>query len=221
MVISLRRRPSVRICHFSCAQISLTANLIAHLQSTWRSSVYDHFHAPTIVCHLDGHIMHKFMCRSIHPTICVSRADYEDSTSNLKRHIELCEPMDTPEAQTMQDFAHGVTYSWPQVRYLIAMWCVCSHCPFSIVEDREFQKLLQMLYLKIRLPSHFTIARDIRVITDSAETSLIKLFKVSTDSLVHLCVDGWTSPNVFSYLGITVHWHHQASIHHVLLDYVQ
>ena len=63
-----------------------------------------------------------------------------------------------PKAQAMQDFAHSVTYSWPQVRYLIAMWCTCQQRPFSIIEDEEFQELLQMLYLKVRLPSRFMVS---------------------------------------------------------------
>lgn len=35
-----------------------------------------------------------------------------------------------------------------------------------------------MLYPKVRLPSRFTVSRDVRIITESAETGVIKLFQV-------------------------------------------
>ncbi len=116
----------------------------------------------------------------------VSRADYEDSTSNLKRHVKLC-VVNTPEAQAMENFTRGVTYSWPRMRYLIAMWCACRHHPFSLVEDREFQEIFQMLYPKVRLPSRFTVSRDVRTVTDSAEIGVIKLFAVRPTYLRYLC----------------------------------
>ena len=38
---------------------------------------------------------------------------------------------------------------------------------------------------------------------------------------VHMCVDGWTSPNVISFLGVTAHWHKDGKIHHIILDFIQ
>ncbi|TFK81287.1 hypothetical protein K466DRAFT_502393, partial [Polyporus arcularius HHB13444] len=174
----------------------------------------------------DGQVMHKFVCK-----VCVSRkatllrADYEDLTGNLKRHITICKPVDTPEAQIMEDFAKGVTYSWPRIRYLIALWCACRHRPFSIVEDQEFQAILQMLYPKVRLPSRFTVSRDIRMACDVTKDAVIQMFKVCAllqfGSKVHICVDGWTSPNVFTYLGVTAHWHHNGEIRHIILEFLR
>ncbi|OJT15227.1 hypothetical protein TRAPUB_8205 [Trametes pubescens] len=40
-------------------------------------------------------------------------------------------------------------------------------------------------------------------------------------SHIHVCVDGWTSPNVLAFLGITVHWHWEGKIHHVILDFMR
>ncbi|RDX39813.1 hypothetical protein OH76DRAFT_1300906, partial [Lentinus brumalis] len=181
------------------------------------SKVYEHFHAPVVVVMPDGKVMHRFVCKIDSSASCM-RADYEDSTGNFGRHIAVCQPVDTPEAQVMEDFAKGVTYSWPRIRYLIALWCACRHRPFSIVEDKEFQEILQMLYPKVRLPSRFTVSRDIRQICDVTKDSVIAMFQLMHMRLqalpgkVHICVDGWTSPNVFSYLGVTAHWHKAGAI---------
>jgi len=37
---------------------------------------------------------------------------------------------------------------------------------------------------------------------------------------VHIAVDGWTSPNVYSFLGITVHFVKDAKMHSFILDFV-
>ncbi|PIL25427.1 hypothetical protein GSI_13317 [Ganoderma sinense ZZ0214-1] len=38
---------------------------------------------------------------------------------------------------------------------------------------------------------------------------------------VHLSVDGWTSPNVFSFLGITAHWIQNGELRHIILDFIK
>ena len=38
---------------------------------------------------------------------------------------------------------------------------------------------------------------------------------------VHLSVDGWTSLNVFSFLGVTAHWFDGTQLQHIILDFVR
>ena len=38
---------------------------------------------------------------------------------------------------------------------------------------------------------------------------------------IHICVNGWTSPNVISYLGINMHWHENGKIKHIILDFIE
>ena len=112
------------------------------------------------------------------PRVAVRRAPYEDSTSNLKRHIRNCVPEDTPQTQMISAYAHGVTYSFARLRYFIAMWCARRHRPFSIVEDEEFKEMMAMLYPKVRLPSRYMVSRDIGMITTLAKDELIHKLKV-------------------------------------------
>ena len=38
---------------------------------------------------------------------------------------------------------------------------------------------------------------------------------------VHIAVDGWTSPNVYLFLGIMVHFIKYVKMHHLILDFIQ
>ncbi|RPD54706.1 hypothetical protein L226DRAFT_470113, partial [Lentinus tigrinus ALCF2SS1-7] len=193
------------------------------------SRVYEHYLKPKIVKGPNGTIMHRFICKT-YPSKHVDRADYEDSTGNLKRHADLCDPDDTPEAEAITAFAHGSTYLPARLRFLLAMWCAARHRPFAVVDDPEFKTILRMLYGKVELPSRVTVSRDVQRIVEETKTSLMKRFETLTGvnasaqnlkGKVHLCVDGWTSPNVISFLGVTAHWHEDAEIRHVILDFIR
>jgi hypothetical protein len=38
--------------------------------------------------------------------------------------------------------------------------------------------------------------------------------------MIHLALDGWTSPLVSSYLGLVVIWFDQGIIHHSVLEFI-
>lgn len=38
---------------------------------------------------------------------------------------------------------------------------------------------------------------------------------------IHICVDGWTTPNMIAVLGITAHWVSGRQMQHVTLDFVR
>ena len=39
--------------------------------------------------------------------------------------------------------------------------------------------------------------------------------------MLHLCADGWTAPNVVSFIGLTVHWASEGRIKSLILDFVK
>ncbi|KAH9848306.1 hypothetical protein C2E23DRAFT_739823 [Lenzites betulinus] len=189
------------------------------LSQGWQSQFYAHFQAPKImrITKADGQdsAMHRFVCKR-YPSKHVDRADYEDSMSNPKWHVKACNPTDMAQADLITAYTHGVSYSLACLRYLLALWCARRHCPFCLVEDPELCVIFRMLYDKIDIPSQWTILRDICLLQTHAHNGVVAHFKVSTPSAisnpaqaiegkVHLCVDGWTSPNVISFLRITVH----------------
>ncbi len=118
------------------------------------------------------------------------------------------------------------------------MWCARRHRPFTIVDDPEFQELMCMLYAKVELPSRVTISRDVQMIMLDGKIRVIAFLSVSTrfsplilclpscplQSLpckIHICVDGWTSLNIMSFLGVTAHWHRDGEIEHIILDFIR
>ena len=36
-----------------------------------------------------------------------------------------------------------------------------------------------------------------------------------------VCIDGWTSPNIIAYFGVTLHWHQSGEIQHIILDFIK
>ncbi len=92
------------------------------------------------------------------------RARHDDSTSNLKRHVNACDSKVAPDGATISNFAHGSTYNKATFRVQLALWIARRFRPFAIVEDPEFRNLLTMLYARVDIPSAKTISRDIKEI---------------------------------------------------------
>lgn len=168
------------------------------------------------------------------PSKHVDRANYEYSTGNLKRHVDSCEPDDTPKGEKISAFAHGVTYTPLRMRLFLALWCARHHRPYAIVEDPELQNIFCMLYAKVKIPSRSTVSRDVQLLHREMKSALVALLLVSERRVncafqpllmliftmlqglplrIHVCVNGWTSSNVLAFLGITVHWHWEGKIH--------
>ncbi|PIL25421.1 hypothetical protein GSI_13311 [Ganoderma sinense ZZ0214-1] len=133
-------------------------DVLDSLSKTWQSDVYKHFKRPEIIGTKNGDITYRFRCK-IHPLKTVDRKDYQDSTGNLTRHRLLCEPEDTPEKEMITAYAAGTVYSPSHIRFLVAMWCARRHRPFSIVDDPEFQTLLQSS-AKIHLPDELLMVPE-------------------------------------------------------------
>ncbi|KAI1784375.1 hypothetical protein LXA43DRAFT_1066828 [Ganoderma leucocontextum] len=64
---------------------------LAKLAKVWRLPAYNHFKFPVIITDEDEIIYHRFICKD-HPSIYLDHIAHEDSTSNLLRHVRMCEP---------------------------------------------------------------------------------------------------------------------------------
>ncbi|KAJ3816315.1 hypothetical protein F5880DRAFT_1619480 [Lentinula raphanica] len=99
------------------------------------------------------------------PQQYVTRARHDDSTSNLKRHVDTCAAIEEAEAAgqlTIPMFAGGSAYSEPQLRLLLVQWCAVNARPMLIVEDEAFLKMMKMMHAHVAVPSAVTLARDIQ-----------------------------------------------------------
>ncbi|KIP01115.1 hypothetical protein PHLGIDRAFT_509997, partial [Phlebiopsis gigantea 11061_1 CR5-6] len=79
-------------------------------------------------------VKYQFVCKR-NPHVCLSRARTDDSTTNLKRHVDSCEGKLAPRVQRIEEFAHGSTYDKSRFRFVLSMWCARRHRPYVIVQD--------------------------------------------------------------------------------------
>ncbi|KAI1787810.1 hypothetical protein LXA43DRAFT_895699 [Ganoderma leucocontextum] len=189
---------------------------MAKLTKAWCSPAYNHFKFPVVIMGEDGAVYHYFICKD-HSSLYLDQIAHEDSMSNLLHHVHTCDLPEIPEVEAITAFTSGAMYSRAKFQYLFTLWCAHRHCPFSVVEDPEFWQIVQMLYACAETPSRISILYDIQHLLKHAHMQLIIwLIHLSChySSLVshlqelprkiHLCVDGWTSPNFMSFLGVTV-----------------
>ena len=113
-----------------------------------------------------------------HPSIKVSRAWHDESTSNLVHHADSCDPSDSPASHAMASFAHGSTYSAPKLQMKLALWAVCHHRPFAIVTDPEFIEILTDLNNKVIVPSPNTLSRDVKEIFNMSRLKVASILQV-------------------------------------------
>ncbi|KAF8587076.1 hypothetical protein K439DRAFT_1339216 [Ramaria rubella] len=125
----------------------------------------------------------------------------DESTSNLKCHTDECDPDMTSTAIAM--YASGCTYSKARMHHLLVKWISCHHHPFAVVEDVELIEIFQMLYVHVFVPLRQTVSRN------------------AHPGKLHISVDGWTSPNVYAFLGITIHLVYRAKMMHLFLNFIK
>lgn len=77
-----------------------------------------------------------------------------------------------------------------------------------------------MLNPSVEVHSRFTVARDVRELHALAIKPVIELLQ-STPHGIHVGIDGWTSPNVYSILGVTVRFWHVDQIRSFILDFIK
>jgi hypothetical protein len=173
--------------------------------------------------------------RTIDP---VTRVRHDRSTSNLNRHVERCSSRLAPAGQRINEFAHGSTYSKAELRYLITLWVSSCHRPFAIVNDPPLQRILKMLFAKVDIPSPSTVSREVKEafmiakknvgsvlqvcerVTSVGEVANLNIVK-SYSGKLHIGVDGWTSPNIFSFLGVVVYMVKEGKIRSHILDFIK
>ena len=166
----------------------------------------------------------------------VTRSRSDESTSNLNRHVRSCDEKRVPSEQSIADFAHGSTYTKSEFRYLVSLWVMQCHRPFAIIEDPPLLRMLRMLYAKVDVPSATTVSRDVKEIFRISKVNVGKFLQVglsfnisllfsnvvqSFSGKLHIGVDGWTSPNVFAFLGILVHGEKEGKLFSLILDFIR
>ena len=113
-----------------------------------------------------------------HPSITVSRARHDESTSNLARHVRNCAPTDSAQTRALATYASGSKYTKASHRMKIALWVSNRHRPFSIIEDTELLDIFTDLNPNCESPKHHTVSRDVKEIFGLSRSEVAMMLQV-------------------------------------------
>jgi hypothetical protein len=65
--------------------------------------------------------------------------------------------------------------------YLATLWVSQCHRPFTIVEDHPLNRMFQMLYAKVDVPSASTVSRDVKEVYKITKKNVRKVLQVHSD----------------------------------------
>ncbi|THU92363.1 hypothetical protein K435DRAFT_585079, partial [Dendrothele bispora CBS 962.96] len=167
---------------------------------------YAHYQLPPDIINEGGIIKYRFRCLT-NPNRFVTRTRHDDSTSNLRRHaFEQCASLNDHEKDrqlTVAEFARGSTFNPHRLRALHVKWFALHHRPMKIIEDDVYQDILKMFNASIDITSARTASRDIQHVFNITKDVVKKKFQ-DVPTRKHVALDGWSSPNVMSLLGVVV-----------------
>lgn len=120
----------------------------------------------------------------------------------------------------MTVFAQGSTYNAATHRMNIALWVARRHRPFSIVEDPELLEIFRDLNNKVVTPSASTVSRDVKELFLLSRNTVAQRLQAYPGKL-QLIVDGWTSPQVISFLGACIGMISDGELVVIILDFIK
>ncbi|XP_019198271.1 PREDICTED: zinc finger BED domain-containing protein RICESLEEPER 2-like [Ipomoea nil] len=103
----------------------------------------------------------------------------------------------------------GVLGTWvfdqDLIRRALAEMIILDELPFRIVEGQGFRKFVFVCCPRFKIPSRWTISRDIFKIFSDERLNLKKFFRTSSQR-VSITTDTWTSVQRINYMCITAHF---------------
>jgi len=156
------------------------------------------------------------------PSIGVTRARHDDSTSNLMRHTRECDHINSSGSGSITAFAQGSTYTPQKHRMKIALWVARRNRPFAIVEDSELLDIFYDLNSKVVTPSRYTVSRDVKEIFQMSRIKVAEILKVRiqfycffVSSRSHFALGiSWKASSLCRWLDLAkryfIYWHHSA-----------
>lgn len=223
-------------------------SILAAAFGTWRSPAYRHYNIYlNRVLDTYGnphHLSFRFECKHNRPSHLPQfrdRLKTGNGTQNLLSSAKTCDSRwgVTQPPTSSPHFFSG--YSEARHRVLIALRCAQNKRAFNSVADKLYQQEVELLRPGTMLPSPKTVSRDIQTIYASAAGGVREYLQVCSNIILycraalfsnqylsqnvsgalHLAIDGWTSPQASSFLGVVVIWRDQERIWRSILEFIQ
>lgn len=180
--------------------------------ASFKSAVWEHFGFPVKYDDDGRRVVDRTatVCRH-----CGMRKPYEHgNTSSMSTHIKRHHPgvqtaAQPPKQQQQRlDFKQHLAADSDRAKTItkaVGMFIAADMRPYSVVENRGFKNMMNVLEPRYKLPSryHFTS----QVVPDLYEQERKKIVgELSKASSVALTTDGWTSRATESYVTVTAHY---------------
>ncbi|XP_026747001.1 zinc finger BED domain-containing protein 1-like [Trichoplusia ni] len=114
-----------------------------------------------------------------------------------------------PHQPSIRDYAHSTKSMPPRRAELLDEQLVRvianGYYPFSMVEDEEFKKFVNMLNPAYKLPTRKTLSQSLIPKMCTKQEEKVR-HNIENANAVCLTTDGWTSDNNQSYLAVTAHY---------------
>ncbi|KAH9172048.1 hypothetical protein EDB89DRAFT_2070200 [Lactarius sanguifluus] len=164
-------------------------NTLRRTRRDWFSTCYKSFEKAKIQRDADSMVVktkaddgqvfinYIFKCKICGKT--VSRHCGSNTTSNLVKHVKLCNTKDGiwPQQQLLANFASGSTYRRERLRTLILRWVTGCHRPMAIVGDTNFLNIIKMLNPQAVVPSRNTVTSDIKTMFSMTKANLTDILR--------------------------------------------
>ncbi|KNF01896.1 hypothetical protein PSTG_05013 [Puccinia striiformis f. sp. tritici PST-78] len=132
---------------------------------------------------------------------------YDNSTTNLSKHIATCHNKQNGEIESQKLASVGVTgtgnINLCDVAQLCAVWCAETAQPFLALGEQAHRGILHPTVLK-NLPTRKAVSRDIGILYTAVQESLIETLKDCFRAM-YLGLDAWQSPGGFDVLGTVLY----------------
>ncbi|XP_019165697.1 PREDICTED: zinc finger BED domain-containing protein RICESLEEPER 2-like [Ipomoea nil] len=184
-----------------------------------RAPCWDHFEK---IKDSEG-IVIKGKCIYCAKVYCCESKKHE--TSSLRLHVVNClknphsketrqslltfQPAPSSAGTQSSEGTEGVLGTWvfdqDLIRRALVEMIILDELPFRIVEGQGFRKFVLVCCPRFKIPSRWTISRDIFKIFSDERVNLKKFFRTSSQR-VSITTDTWTSVQRINYMCITAHF---------------
>ncbi|CAH9114483.1 unnamed protein product [Cuscuta epithymum] len=153
-----------------------------------------------------------------HMLSCLKNTHSKDTRQVLLTYQPITAAIPTEEPT-------GVLGTWvfdqTAIRRALAEMHIIDELPFRFVDRQGFRKFMSIACPRFKIPSRWTIARDIYQIYLDEKLNLKRLFRETTQR-VSITTDTWTSVQRINYMCITAHYiDHQWKLQKKIISFVQ
>ncbi|XP_019196619.1 PREDICTED: zinc finger BED domain-containing protein RICESLEEPER 3-like [Ipomoea nil] len=141
----------------------------------------------------------------LHVVNCLKNPHSKETRQSLLTFQPAPSSAGTQSSEGTEGVLGTLVFDQDLIRRALAEMIILDELPFRIVEGQGFRKFVLVCCPRFKIPSRWTISRDIFKIFSDERVNLKKFFKTSSQR-VSITTDTWTSVQRINYMCITAHF---------------